>query len=415
MNRAIALRVAVSVGVVAATLGAAWLTVPGLDAALIASSGMDRTQVSVVSLGIVPWVTASVLVELGALTRRSWRAMRVGGPTARAPLDRAVRSVWLAVCIVQGFALATAFEAMGIGFTPLVVEPGWPFRVVVVLSLTAGSALVRLGIDVIDRWGFGNGFAVLLGWPLLASTVQGVALPVLIRDEHVALLVPTLVAVVGYVGLAVALIRGWLGPRLVAFAPAGVVPATFAAGIATTATVIDPALPWLPVALAAGVALTPLFIVAFDRPEVVALATGRPADEVRALVPTATWIGIAVVAALLLGDPRGPAGALAPAAVGSVAIATVTAIGWDLRQEWLARRSLGAETALATAWSFHRTHGVAPALAALAAAGIPAHVRGLAVRRLHQVFAPYVPIEVLVPSDRVDEARDRIAASPVVG
>jgi len=87
-----------------------------------------------------------------------------------------------------------------------------------------------------------------------------------------------------------------------------------------------------------------------------------------------------------------------------------TGIALDLFEEWGFRCSHGA---LLGVWPVHRVYAVQPALEALEAAGIPAFPRGLHHRTLLQFLGPYVPVTLLVPIDKVEEA-ERIVRARLV-
>ena len=85
--------------------------------------------------------------------------------------------------------------------------------------------------------------------------------------------------------------------------------------------------------------------------------------------------------------------------VPTLAILVATAL--DLGAEWRACAVYGP---LAAAGRLHQIYAVDPALQTLAAAGIPVVPRALAFRTLFHFFAPYAPIEFLVPAERAAEA-----------
>jgi hypothetical protein len=120
------------------------------------------------------------------------------------------------------------------------------------------------------------------------------------------------------------------------------------------------------------------------------------------------WAAVAVSTAYLLG-----ASVLHMAAPDSVtallslpAIIMVTAIGMDLMAEWRARCQ---HSDLVPVWPLHRVQATDLALSALRGAGIAAHARGRYFRALFHFFAPFVAIEILVPSAHADRARDILA------
>ena len=119
-------RALVTAGVLGALQAATLLTAPGVDAELVATLPAGGT-LSPVALGTTPYVSAAVVVELVAMLRAPWRALRDGGPAGRARLDVAVRILWLAFALLQALALAASVETLALGTRSLVVEPGWAY------------------------------------------------------------------------------------------------------------------------------------------------------------------------------------------------------------------------------------------------------------------------------------------------
>jgi len=74
----------------------------------------------------------------------------------------------------------------------------------------------------------------------------------------------------------------------------------------------------------------------------------------------------------------------------------------DVQDEWLALRRLGP---LISVWEVQRTAEVEPILHVLRGAGIEAHPRSFLLRATQQFFAPWIPVSILVPVGRADEAR----------
>jgi hypothetical protein len=132
----------------------------------------------------------------------------------------------------------------------------------------------------------------------------------------------------------------------------------------------------------------------------VSRAIDRSEAEVRAALPWVFGVSLAFTVALVLAEALALALPLArPYGAGQIAM--LFAIAWDLRTEWRARGELGE---LVAVWPIQQVYAVDPALAALQAAGIDARARGLRFRQLLQFFAPYAPIEVLVPPHQAEEA-----------
>lgn len=135
-------RTAVMAVALAVHWGFTWITVPGINGELIDSFDVPRETLSIGALGLVPWITAMVLVELLFLIRPSWRAERLAGPEGRARMRRWWRYAWLVVALVQSSAMAVGLEQMYVGYSPVVQDPGFLFRLAFTSSLVAGSGVI---------------------------------------------------------------------------------------------------------------------------------------------------------------------------------------------------------------------------------------------------------------------------------
>src|SRR6195256_7031504 len=179
--------------VVIVRLGAA-LTTPGVNQAVLQEwfrgtadksggvaalfklfSGCALENCAVFSLGIMPYISASIMMQLlTAVIPRLGRLAREDG--GRQKIMQYTRYMTLVLCIFQGYLLAISFQhpesyhttlpgitdtirSLGI---PLVEDLGWTFRVVTVVSLTTGTLfLMWLGDQITER-GVGNGISLII-------------------------------------------------------------------------------------------------------------------------------------------------------------------------------------------------------------------------------------------------------------
>jgi hypothetical protein len=154
-------------------------------------------QLGPFALGILPLVSAFVLVELGALVVPPWNRRRHGDPAFRHTL--LVRSFTLGflLAIIQGYFIAVWIEGLGNRYDlftlnlSLISQPGLFFRLQYALTAAAGTLLLGLVALVITRRGVGNGFAVLLLVDLFSSLPLGLyeRLPRIIEEMNVGALV----------------------------------------------------------------------------------------------------------------------------------------------------------------------------------------------------------------------------------
>jgi preprotein translocase subunit SecY len=141
------------------------------------SVGGNLAPVTMVALGIMPYVSASVLVQLLALF---WRSLRRTWTPSRRFIRRSTLVVAILLCIVQadGVALFLERQTTILGGPQLVYNPGWVFRFTTVATLTSGTAALMWLSDYITDRGIGNGMfltfmaGVLVGLPNTVSILS---------------------------------------------------------------------------------------------------------------------------------------------------------------------------------------------------------------------------------------------------
>lgn len=136
-------------------------------------SGGALENCAIFSLSIMPYISASIILQLatGVIPTLGKMAREEGG---RQKITQYTRLATLILCLIQGYLLATSFEAPqklqilnGIDQVmarvgPLVPEPGWTFRIITVITLTCGTMfLMWLGEQITDK-GIGNGISLII-------------------------------------------------------------------------------------------------------------------------------------------------------------------------------------------------------------------------------------------------------------
>ncbi|HEY8602789.1 preprotein translocase subunit SecY [Tsuneonella suprasediminis] len=126
-------------------------------------SGGSLERMSLIALGIMPYITASIVVQLAASLHPALAAMKKEGASGRQKLNQYTRYGTVFLCAIQGWFLATGLEAYGAqAGLQAVVMPGIMFRVVAVISLVGGSMfLLWLGEQITSR-GIGNGVSLII-------------------------------------------------------------------------------------------------------------------------------------------------------------------------------------------------------------------------------------------------------------
>jgi hypothetical protein len=383
--------------------------------------GDDEVAVPLLPLGLLPFVTAFVLVELVALLLPGLRAARVGGAERRRGLDRTAWVLGAALLAIQLFNHERTVEAV------LALRTPWTPWLLWAQWLLAEGLMLWL-VLVVARRGLGGGWSILLTADTTSDLVRwaGTAYRALANDTVSvgAVLLPATL-VIGVTLWAVRLSRGSrsFGPSRPSAAPFPVsgtgawvvggvfvsLPSTFGWGALADALMHSQVLTVAAVAFFAF-GQTLVLGVLFFRPAAVAelwsrwghqVQQGTVSAEARALLPRALLLSLAVLVgaplALVVLDGFFPSATPFPMDAMVLGLVLV-----DLVDEFGAIRRLGP---LVSVWSLQRTAEVEPLVRALGERGIEAFPRAFGARTTQQFFAPWMPIGVLVPQAQEAAAR----------
>jgi preprotein translocase subunit SecY len=135
-------------------------------------SGGALANLSIFALGIMPYISASIIMQVLGLVSKQIEELRREGEQGRRKLEQWTRYGAIVLSCLQSFSIATMLEGQNSAgeMGNIVTEPGWGFRLMAVLTLTTGSALIMwLGEQATDR-GIGNGISIII----FASIVSGI-------------------------------------------------------------------------------------------------------------------------------------------------------------------------------------------------------------------------------------------------
>ncbi len=126
-------------------------------------SGGSLERMSLIALGIMPYITASIVVQLAASLHPSLMSLKKEGESGRKKLNQYTRYGAVLLTAVQGWFIASGLEAYGASSgLQAVVNPGLMFKVVAVISLIGGTMfLLWLGEQITSR-GIGNGTSLII-------------------------------------------------------------------------------------------------------------------------------------------------------------------------------------------------------------------------------------------------------------
>ncbi len=126
-------------------------------------SGGSLERMSLIALGVMPYITASIVVQLAAAIEPRLQALKKEGEAGRKKLNQYTRYGTVGLTAIQGYFLAVGLEAFASAEgVRAVVEPGMMFRVGAVISLVGGTMfLMWLGEQITSR-GIGNGVSLII-------------------------------------------------------------------------------------------------------------------------------------------------------------------------------------------------------------------------------------------------------------
>jgi len=125
-------------------------------------SGGALRRFSVIALGIMPYISASIIMQLLTVVEPKLKQLRKEGETGRRKITQYTRYGTLVLATFQAFGVAVALEGQQVGSGSVVMDPGIGFRIVAVTTLVTGTMfLMWLGEQITER-GVGNGISMII-------------------------------------------------------------------------------------------------------------------------------------------------------------------------------------------------------------------------------------------------------------
>ena len=127
-------------------------------------SGGGLRNVSVFALGIMPYISASIILQLLQVVSPDIKRMaKEEGQAGRRKITQYTRYLTVLITIIQGFGIAALLEGMtSPDNLPVVQSPGWEFKVVTIITLTAGTILIMWLGEQITAKGIGNEISLII-------------------------------------------------------------------------------------------------------------------------------------------------------------------------------------------------------------------------------------------------------------
>lgn len=172
-------RLLITFGLLAAYRVGAHVPTPGIDGAALALffdrvqgtllgmvdlfSGGNLRRLTIFALGIMPYISASIILQLLTVVIPALERLAKEGEAGRKKITQYTRYGTILLSAIQGFGIAIGLEGMrsptGVAIVP---EPGWGFRLLTMLTLTSGTALIMWLGEQISEKGVGNGISLII-------------------------------------------------------------------------------------------------------------------------------------------------------------------------------------------------------------------------------------------------------------
>ncbi|CAN5843115.1 preprotein translocase subunit SecY [soil metagenome] len=146
----------------------------GVAALLNLFSGGALSQLAVFALGIMPYITASIIMQLLAVVIPKLEEWQKEGASGTARITQITRYVTVVLAILQSTGLIVLIESGqlfggAIPTTGLIPDDSLPIRALMILTLTAGTAFIMWLGELITQRGIGNGMSIIIFVAILAS------------------------------------------------------------------------------------------------------------------------------------------------------------------------------------------------------------------------------------------------------
>ena len=139
-------------------------------------SGGSLERMSLIALGVMPYITASIVVQLATSMSPTLAALKKEGESGRKKINQYTRYGTVLLCAIQGYFIAVGLEGWGAGQgQSAVIDPGLMFRITTVVSLVGGTMfLMWLGEQITSR-GIGNGVSLIIMAGIVAQLPTALA------------------------------------------------------------------------------------------------------------------------------------------------------------------------------------------------------------------------------------------------
>lgn len=137
-------------------------------------SGQNMSRMTIFALGIMPYISSSIILQLLQVVWPYLERISKEGELGKKKITQYTRYGTVFIALVQSFGIAIFLERLSPGTMPVVLNPGWGFRLLTVLTLTTGTMfLMWLGEQISER-GIGNGISLIIYAGIVVGLVPAI-------------------------------------------------------------------------------------------------------------------------------------------------------------------------------------------------------------------------------------------------
>lgn len=134
-------------------------------------SGGAVSRMAIFALNIMPYISASIIIQLLTTVSPTLEALKKEGEAGRKTINQYTRYLTVVLAVFQSYGIAVGLEGSG----AVVSDPGWFFRISTVITLTGGTMfLMWLGEQITSR-GIGNGISLIIFAGIVAELPSAIA------------------------------------------------------------------------------------------------------------------------------------------------------------------------------------------------------------------------------------------------
>ncbi len=136
-------------------------------------SGGNMSKMTIFAIGIMPYISASIILQLLQVVWPYLERISKEGDLGKKKITQYTRYGTVLIAVVQSFSIAVMLEKMNPSGLPVVLNPGWGFKLLTILTMTTGTMFVMwLGEQISER-GIGNGISLIIFAGIIKGLIPG--------------------------------------------------------------------------------------------------------------------------------------------------------------------------------------------------------------------------------------------------